>query len=111
MEQELLRRVQLTLLEIAVEIKRVCEENDIRYFLSDGTLLGAVRHQGFIPWDDDMDMGMLRADYEKFCRIVTFHYPGRIIGKTDHVRFSLIFVHLSLSAARIYLLLYHLSED
>ena len=69
MEQELLRRVQLTLLEIAVEIKRVCEENDIRYFLSDGTLLGAVRHQGFIPWDDDMDMGMLRADYEKFCRI------------------------------------------
>lgn len=69
MEQELLRKVQLTLLEIAVEIKRVCEENDIRYFLSDGTFLGAVRHQGFIPWDDDMDMGMLRADYEKFCRI------------------------------------------
>ena len=69
MEQELLRRVQLTLLEIAVEIKRVCEENDIRYFLSDGTLLGAVRHQGFIPGDDDMDMGILREDYEKFCRI------------------------------------------
>ena len=69
MEQELLRRVQLTLLEIAVEIKRICEENDIRYFLSDGTFLGAVRHQGFIPWDDDMDMGMLRADYEKFCRV------------------------------------------
>ena len=69
MEQELLRKVQLTLLEIAVEIKRVCEENDIRYFLSDGTFLGAVRHQGFIPWDDDMDMGMLRADYEKFCRV------------------------------------------
>ena len=69
MEQELLRKVQLTLLEIAVEIKRVCEENDIKYFLSDGSFLGAVRHQGFIPWDDDMDMGMLRADSEKFCRI------------------------------------------
>lgn len=69
MEQELLRKVQLTLLEIAVEIKRVCEENDIRFFLSDGSFLGAVRHQGFIPWDDDMDMGMLRTDYEKFCRI------------------------------------------
>ncbi len=69
MEQELLRKVQLTLLEIAKEIKRVCEENDIRYFLSDGSFLGAVRHQGFIPWDDDMDMGMLREDYEKFCRI------------------------------------------
>ena len=69
MERELLRKVQLTQLEIAKEIKRVCEENDIRYFLADGSFLGAVRHGGFIPWDDDMDMGMMRSDYEKFCRI------------------------------------------
>lgn len=69
MEPQLLRRVQLTQLEIAKEIKRVCEENGISYFLSDGSFLGAVRHQGFIPWDDDMDMAMLREDYEKFCRI------------------------------------------
>ncbi len=69
MERELLRKVQLIQLEIAQEIKRVCEENDIHYFLSDGSFLGAVRHKGFIPWDDDMDMGMLRRDYEKFCRI------------------------------------------
>lgn len=65
----MLRRVQLTQLEIAREIKRVCEENDIRFFLLGGTYLGAVRHQGFIPWDDDMDLGMLRGEYEKFCRI------------------------------------------
>lgn len=69
MERELLRKVQLTQLEIAKEIKRVCEENDIRYFLADGSFLGAVRHKGFIPWDDDMDFGMMRSDYEKFCRI------------------------------------------
>ena len=65
----MLRRVQLTQLEIAREIKRVCEENDIRFFLLGGTYLGAMRHQGFIPWDDDMDLGMLRGEYEKFCRI------------------------------------------
>lgn len=69
MEKELLRKVQLTQLEIAKEIRRVCEENDIRYFLSGGTFLGAVRHHGFIPWDDDMDMAMLRQDYERFCAI------------------------------------------
>ena len=59
MERELLRKVQLTQLEIAKEIRRVCEENDIPYFLTCGTLLGAVRHQGFIPWDDDMDLSLI----------------------------------------------------
>ena len=69
MEQEVLRKVRQTQLEIAREIRRVCQENDISCFLAHGTFLGAVRHGGFIPWDDDMDMGMLRSDYEKFCRI------------------------------------------
>lgn len=69
MDKELLRRVQLAQLEIAKEIKRVCDENDIRYFLSFGTMLGAVRHQGFIPWDDDMDLGMMRSEYERFLQI------------------------------------------
>ena len=69
MEQELLNKVRSVQLEIAKEIRRVCEENDISCFLAHGTFLGAVRHKGFIPWDDDMDMGMLRSEYEKFCRI------------------------------------------
>ena len=69
MEQEVLRKVRQTQLEIAREIRRVCQENEISCFLAHGTFLGAVRHGGFIPWDDDMDMGMLRSDYEKFCRI------------------------------------------
>lgn len=69
MDKELLRQVQLTQLEIANEIKRVCDENEIDYFMDGGTLIGAVRHKGFIPWDDDMDFGMIREQYEKFLTI------------------------------------------
>ena len=66
MDNETLRKVQLCQLEIAKELRRVCNLLGTRYFLDSGTLLGAVRHAGFIPWDDDLDVGMLRADYERF---------------------------------------------
>ena len=69
MDNETLRKVQLAQLEIAKEFRRVCDENEIPYFIDWGSMLGAIRHKGFIPWDDDMDFGMLRADYERFLKI------------------------------------------
>ena len=65
-----LRQIQLAELKILKTFIRICEENRLRYFLYGGTALGAIRHKGFIPWDDDIDVIMPRPDYEKLCNLV-----------------------------------------
>lgn len=62
-ESELVKCAQLDML---IELDRICKSNSIPYFVAGGTLLGTIRHSGFIPWDDDIDVGMLRENYEKF---------------------------------------------
>ena len=64
-----LRKVQLTELEVLLEFDRICEKYKLPYLLIGGSAIGAVRHGGFIPWDEDVDVGMLRKDYERFLEV------------------------------------------
>ena len=66
MREMTLEEIRKTEIEILDVIAKFCDERKINYWIDCGTLLGAIRHKGFIPWDDDIDVGMLRPDYERF---------------------------------------------
>ena len=84
-----LSKAQVPILKIFKEIKPALEANSIPYYLLGGTLLGAVRHKGFSPWDDDIDIGIVREDYERFLRLVPKILPEHLElrsyrDKSDH---------------------------
>lgn len=73
-----LRPIWDATLEVYREIVKICDRHDLRYYVTDGTLIGAVRHKGFIPWDDDFDMSMPRPDYEKFIEYAKTELPAHL---------------------------------
>jgi len=66
MKKDYKKDLQLKMLEIIKYMDKLCKKHDIEYYLIYGSALGAVRHKGFIPWDDDMDVGMTYENYKKF---------------------------------------------
>lgn len=74
--------LQNKLLDILVWFDAVCQENKLNYYLVGGTMLGAMRHQGFIPWDDDIDVGMPREDYKKLASILSTKKDGKYVLET-----------------------------
>ena len=74
-----LKRIEL---EMLIELKKVCDLLHVRLFLLDGTLLGAVRHKGFIPWDDDIDVGLLREDYNTLMKQGATLFPSHLFLQT-----------------------------
>ena len=83
-------------LQLALEVKRLCEAHGIRYFLVGGSLLGAYRHGGFIPWDDDIDIGMLRTDYDAFISVASGELDPRFHLQTWYLedRYAIPFVKI-----------------
>ena len=73
--EAMMKRAWAAQLEVLQVIDAICKKYDIKYFAELGTLLGAVRHKGYIPWDDDLDIGMLREDYQKFISVAKTELP------------------------------------
>jgi lipopolysaccharide cholinephosphotransferase len=73
--EKLMKKNWACMIKVISEIDRICRKYDIKYFADWGTLLGAARHKGFIPWDDDVDICMLRPDYERFAKVAESELP------------------------------------
>ncbi len=77
-----LRQAQLVLLRMFKITDYICRKHNIEYWMCSGTLLGAVRHKGFIPWDDDLDISMMREDYERFIKVAVDEFPEDMLLQT-----------------------------
>ncbi|ASR69474.1 LicD family protein [Leuconostoc mesenteroides] len=95
MSNKSIKEIQIDGLQLLDEVVRLANENGIKYFLIGGTALGAVRHKGFIPWDDDIDIGMKRSEFEKFKRIVA--------SELNFERFYIDFEEVEFPFLKIYL--------
>ena len=84
LDQKTLRQLQLIELELLLEVDRICRKRNIKYNIIAGTMLGAVRHKGFIPWDDDADVALLRPEYERFKKACEYELDSSRFYFQDH---------------------------
>lgn len=79
---DMLKIGQTEMFNILSEIDRICRKHQIKYWLEFGTLLGAIRHNGFIPWDDDCDIGMMRSDFIRFKNVISKELSSNFFFQT-----------------------------
>ena len=99
-EGSLLRRQQMRMLEILLEIDRICKKHGISYWLSSGTLIGAARHGGFIPWDDDLDIEMMREDYDRLMKVLPDELPQTMALQTHETDSTYFFYYAKIRDRR-----------
>ena len=105
MKELTIKETQQISLEILHTVAEICEEQQIRYALIYGTLIGAVRHHGYIPWDDDVDIMMPRPDYERFLEYMKQHvsnYPNlRVFNREECPEYPYMITRISDDRYRI----------
>jgi len=106
-EPKILREAQLIMLEMLVEFDTICKKHNLQYWLDSGTLLGAVRHQGFIPWDDDIDLSMPLEDYLKFQEIAQDELSDNIFFQTSTTDKNFKFDYIKLRSNKAKIVEFH----
>lgn len=102
-----LRKAQLIMLDMLVEFHEICEKHNLKYWLDSGTLLGAVRHQGFIPWDDDIDLSMPLEDYIKFQEIAKKGLSEHVFVQNKQIERSFPFDYTKLRSNKASIVEFH----
>ena len=106
-EPRILRKAQLIMLDMLIEFDAICKKHKLKYWLDSGTLLGAVRHQGFIPWDDDIDLSMPVEDYNKFLEIATSELSNDIFLQTSQTDKNFKFDYTKLRSNKASIVEFH----
>lgn len=109
-DPKVLREAQLIMLEMLIEFDAICTQHGLRYWLDSGTLLGAVRHQGFIPWDDDIDISMPLEDYNCFQEIAGEYLSENIFLQTSQTDPSFRFDYMKLRSNQASIVEFHEKE-
>lgn len=94
------KKVWAVQLEMLDEVERICKKYGLKYFADSGTLIGAVRHQGYIPWDDDIDLVMLREDYETFLKVAPGELKEYLVLQTPYREKNYLRAHAQLRNSR-----------
>jgi lipopolysaccharide cholinephosphotransferase len=106
-DPKILREAQLIMLEMLVEFDAICKKYNLKYWLDSGTLLGAVRHQGFIPWDDDIDLSMPVEDYNRFQEIAQSELSKNIFFQTRETDVSFKADYIKLRSNKVEIIEFH----
>ena len=106
-DKKILREAQYIMLEMLVEFDTICQKYNLKYWLDSGTLLGAVRHQGFIPWDDDIDISMPVEDYSKFQDIAQNELSENVFFQTMQTDKNFKFDYIKLRSNKANIVEFH----
>ncbi len=106
-DPKILKKAQMVMLDSLISFEKICKKHELKYWLDSGTLLGAIRHDGFIPWDDDIDISMPIEDYQRFMSIAQDELSTGLFLQTKQTNPSFPFDYMKIRSDRATIIEFH----